>query len=195
MDSKRITPRRVHTAPPSRRRSRWWPLLAAAPLTACLTAACTSAAGTGSKAASAATPASAATAPLSCAPPGVKQLPCYRPQAYQVAYGVAPLLRRGITGSGETVVLPELAETPPSTDIRQDLAAFDRKFGLPPARLRVVNTIARSKTPYLAGDEEVEDTEMVHAIAPGAILDVVLVPQDAALQQRELHRGRCRGNP
>ena len=41
-----------------------------------------------------------------------------------------------------------------------------------------MNTIARSKTPYLAGDEEVEDTEMVHAIAPGATLDVVLLPQD-----------------
>jgi subtilase family serine protease len=75
--------------------------------------------------------------------------------------------------------MPELAQTPPSTDIRQDLAKFDARFGLPPAKLRVVNTIARSKTPYLAGDEEVEDTEMVHAIAPDATLDVVLVPQDA----------------
>jgi subtilase family serine protease len=39
--------------------------------------------------------------------------------------------------------------------------------------------LARSKTPYADSDEEVLDTEMVHAIAPGAILDVVLVPQDA----------------
>jgi subtilase family serine protease len=179
MDINRITPKRMPTAPPSRQRSRWWPLLAAAPLTACLTAACASAAATGGTAASADSPVSAATAPVNCAPPGVKQAPCYSPQAYQVAYGVAPLLRRGIDGRGEVVVLPELAETPPSTDIRQDLAAFDRKFGLPPARLQVVNTLARSKTPYLAGDEEVEDTEMVHAIAPGATLDVVLVSQDA----------------
>ena len=42
-----------------------------------------------------------------------------------------------------------------------------------------MNSIARSKTPYLAGSEEVEDTEMVHAIAPGAVLDVVLMPHDA----------------
>jgi subtilase family serine protease len=101
-----------------------------------------------------------------------------------VAYGVAPLLSRGTDGRGETVVLPELAEPPSSrgviyTDIRQDLAAFDSRFGLPPATLRVVNSIAGSKTPYLAGTEEVEDAEMVHAIAPGAALDVVLVPQDA----------------
>ena len=169
---------RPHTARPPRRRPRRWRWLAA-PLTACLTAACTSAAATGSTAASAATSASAAAAPLNCAPPGVKQPPCYSPRAYEVAYGVAPLLRRGIDGSGETVVMPELASSPPATDIRKDLATFDSKFGLPPARLHVVSTIARSKTPYLADDEEVEDTEMVHAIAPGATLDIVLVPQDA----------------
>jgi subtilase family serine protease len=171
MHMNRISPKRPHTAPPPRR----WPWLAAAPLTACLTAACVSAAATGGTAASA----SAATGPVNCAPSEVKMPPCYSPQEYQVAYGVAPLLRRGIDGSGETVVMPELAQTPPSTDIRQDLAAFDNKFGLPRAKLHVVNTIARSATPYLAGDEEVEDTEMLHAIAPGATLDVVLVPQDA----------------
>jgi subtilase family serine protease len=175
-----IPPKRLRTAPPPRRRPQWRPWFVAAPLMACLTAACASAAAAGGgTAASAATPVSAATAPLDCAPPGAKQPPCYSPRAYQAAYGVAPLLRRGISGSGEPVVLPELAESQPATDIRQDLAAFDEKFGLPTARLRVVNTIARSTTPYLAGDEEVEDTEMVHAIAPGASLDVVLVPQNA----------------
>ncbi len=180
MHMNRISPNRPHTAPPPRRRLRWWPCLAVASLTFCLTAACASDAATGSAAASAATSASAATVPLNCAPPGVKQPPCYSPRAYEVAYGVAPLLRRGIDGSAETVVVPELASSRPATDIRKDLAAFDSKFGLPPARLHVVNTIARSKTARLADDEEVEDTEMVHAIAPGATLDVVLVPQDAA---------------
>lgn len=43
----------------------------------------------------------------------------------------------------------------------------------------MVNSIARSRTPYLAGTEEVEDTEIVHAIAPAATLDVILVPQTA----------------
>ena len=36
---------------------------------------------------------------------------CYTPQQLEVAYGVQSLLQRGIDGSGETVVLPELAET------------------------------------------------------------------------------------
>jgi hypothetical protein len=34
---------------------------------------------------------------------------CYTPQQLQVAYGIKPLLDRGINGRGETVVLPELA--------------------------------------------------------------------------------------
>jgi subtilase family serine protease len=166
---------RPHTArPPGRWPCLWRWLAAAAALTACLAAAHPAAAIGGTAA-----PASA-TGPLNCTPPGMKLLPCYSPQAYQVAYGVSPLSRRGIDGSGETVIMPELAETGPNySDIRQDLAAFDGRFGLPPANLRVVNTIAGSPTPYLASDEEVEDTEMVHAIAPGATLDVVLVPSDA----------------
>jgi subtilase family serine protease len=98
-----------------------------------------------------------------------------------VAYGVAPLLRRGITGKGETVVMPELANKPGPTftDIRKDLAAFDKEFGLPAAKLKVTTTLAGASAPYVAGTEEVEDTEIVHAMAPGAALDVVLVPANA----------------
>jgi subtilase family serine protease len=164
---------------PPGRRPRRWPWLITATLTACLAAAYPAAAAVGGTAAAA-----VPQRPLNCGTPDYF-VQCYTPQAYEVAYGVAPLLSRGINGSGETVVMPELAETPSSsgltyTDIRQDLAAFDSKFGLPTAKLQVVNSIARSTTPYLAGTEEVEDTEMVHAIAPGAALDVVLVPGDAA---------------
>ena len=176
----------------SLRRWRWLAAALAVSLAACLTAACTSAAATAGPAvsgpASAAASRSAAaaasrSAPLNCAPPNVKLIPCFSPRAYEVAYGVAPLLSRGIDGHGVTVAIPALAQVPASrggpTDIRQDLATFDRKFGLPPARLQVVNTIARSATPYLTNDEELEDTEMVHAIAPGATLAVVLVPANA----------------
>ncbi len=166
MHMNRIPRQRPHTERPPRR----WPWLAAASLMACLAGVCPAAAATGG------TASSGRAEPLNCAPPDVKQILCYSPQAYELAYGVAPLLRRGINGSGETVLMPELASGPPATDIRQDLAAFDSKFGLPVAKLHVINTIARSKTPYLDSDEEVTDTEMVHAIAPGATLDVVLMP-------------------
>jgi subtilase family serine protease len=183
MRMRKIPSNRPPAAGPPGRRPRRWPWPVAGLVTACLITACTSAAGTSTAAASAspvtASAASNAAEPVDCAPPGVKQPPCYSPEAYQVAYGVTPLLGHGTNGSGETVVMPEPAETSSgggATDIRQDLAAFDKTFALPTASLHVVNTIAKSAAPYLAGDEEVTDTETVHAIAPGASLDVVLVP-------------------
>src|SRR4029077_7449547 len=40
---------------------------------------------------------------------------CYTPQQLEVAYGVQPLLRRGIDGRRATAVLPELRATHPYT--------------------------------------------------------------------------------
>jgi subtilase family serine protease len=104
---------------------------------------------------------------------------CYTPQQLEVAYAVTPLLQRGIDGRGETVVLPELAESqlspPQVTDLRQDFVAFDRLFHLPAPNLRVVSTFAGPKDPWLAYGEEVLDAEVVHSIAPGAALTIVLV--------------------
>ena len=110
---------------------------------------------------------------------------------------MAPLLRSGITGSGETVVMPELANSPgPNfTDIRKDLAAFDSKFGLPAAKLKVTTTLAGASAPYLAGTEEVEDTEIVHAIAPGASPRRGPRSSQCDHQRGELHRGRDRDDP
>jgi subtilase family serine protease len=102
----------------------------------------------------------------------------YTPRQLEAAYGVLPLLRRGTDGRGETVVLPELAEPQfplPASDIRRDVAQFDRLFHLPPARLRIVSTLAPSASPWQANGEEVLDTEMVHAIAPRAAIVELLV--------------------
>jgi subtilase family serine protease len=114
---------------------------------------------------------------------------CYAPRQFRVAYGIQPLLDRGITGRGQTVVLLEFpptatgspsaasgAQVPAVTDIRQDLARFDSVFGLPAARLQVVNTLAHAASPWLAAIEEVEDTEIVHAVAPDAAIREVLIP-------------------
>jgi subtilase family serine protease len=112
-----------------------------------------------------------------CDPPGTS---CYTPAQLQVAYGVKPLLDRGIDGRGETVVLPELAETrldpPLVTDLRQDMAAYDAKFHLPAAQMRVVTTLAGASSPWLAFGEEVLDVELVHALAPDATLVILLLP-------------------
>jgi subtilase family serine protease len=157
-------------------------LTAAVAVIACLAAGCAPAATTRPARHGAITGADMAAVGglLSCGPPGYF-IQCYTPGQYQVAYAVAPLLHRGIAGSGETVVMPELAEAPgPNyTDIRTDLAAFDKKFGLPAPKLKVITTLAGASAPYVASHEEVEDTEVAHTIAPRAALDVVLVPANA----------------
>ena len=63
---------------------------------------------------------------------------CYTPGQIRVAYGIQPLIGRGIDGRGETVVIPALAESQPDppaiSDLRQDMAGFDKRFGLPAPR-------------------------------------------------------------
>jgi subtilase family serine protease len=109
---------------------------------------------------------------------------CDTPRQLRVAYGIQPLLDRGITGRRQAVVLLEFppaptvtgAQVPAVSDIRQDLARFDSAFGLPAARLQVVNTLAHVASPWLAAAEEVGDTEIVHALAPDAAIREVLIP-------------------
>jgi subtilase family serine protease len=147
-------------------------------------------------------PGGSATAPTTTSTPGVavagdclaSQPLCYAPRQFRVAYGIQPLLDRGITGRGVTVVLPEEAETGPArpqpttgilqavTDIRQDVAGFDNRFGLPPARIHVITTlVGASASPWLASVEEVEDTDLVHAVAPDAtIVELLVDPEDVS---------------
>jgi subtilase family serine protease len=111
-------------------------------------------------------------------PPGQN---CYSLQAFRNAYGISPLLARGIDGRGRTVVLvewlasgaPPISDFPPS-NIFQDVSAFDSYFHLPSIKLTVVRRTAPKASADLALGEEVEDVEMVHAVAPGAAIRVVL---------------------
>jgi subtilase family serine protease len=100
----------------------------------------------------------------------------YSPQTLWRAYGVSPLLREGIDGRGETVVLPDAIISNPSatSNIRQDLTAFDRRFHLPRVDLAVSRALGYTGTTSLALPEEVLDAEMVHAIAPAAKITVML---------------------
>jgi subtilase family serine protease len=165
-------------------------LAAAMPLAALLVTACSPAqagaasASTGASASGSASAGGSADQPASPPPSSTADCDsittCYTPQQLQVAYGIKPLLDRGIDGRGETVVLPELAESqlnpPLVTDMRQDMAAFDSLFHLSAARMRVVTTLAGARSPWLAFGEEVLDVEMVHALAPDANLVILLVP-------------------
>jgi subtilase family serine protease len=115
---------------------------------------------------------------------------CYAPVAFGLAYGIQPLINRGIDGRGETVtvldpapLLQATATQPPAQgpnvgDIRQDLAAFDSMFRLPAAPIQIVTTLAGAGSPWQASAQEAQDIEMVHAVAPAATLRVVLMPSD-----------------
>ena len=129
---------------------------------------------------------------------------CYAPHQFRVAYGIQPVLDSGIEGRGETVTVlappplpnaqgaqtstvpvaqsssapaaPPPGASPATTDIRKDLAAFDRMFRLPAAGIQVVTTLAGSASPWQASAEEAQDLEVVHTVAPAATLRVVLLP-------------------
>ncbi len=106
----------------------------------------------------------------------------YSPTVIDTAYGITPLLKRGVNGVGEKVVIPELftpgalSLTGNASDIRQDLARFDSLFGLPHATIRIDTTVTGSSAPYNANYEEVEDTEVLHAVAPRASIEIVMLP-------------------
>jgi subtilase family serine protease len=104
---------------------------------------------------------------------------CYTPGQLRAAYGVQPLTDRGIDGGGETVVIPALAESQPDppavSDLRQDMAGFDKLFGLPAPRMQVVTSLAGPASPWLSYGEETLDAEMVHAVAPRAAITIVLL--------------------
>ncbi len=109
---------------------------------------------------------------------------CYTPQEFRTAYGVQPLVQRGIDGRGQTVVLIELP-SPAATSLPEDIARYDARFGLQPAAVRVNAAPGRQSSPWLVGGEAVEDAETVHAIAPGAairVLDIGLPRQPSPAQ-------------
>ena len=158
-------------------------------------------------------------APAAAAPrlrPACFRLPgppasCSAPHLFQVAYGIQPLLERGIDGRGETVTVlasPPSRRTPlgppptprrsprrdpATTDIRQDLAAFDSEFRLPAARVQVVTSLAGAASPWQAADQEVQDVEIVHVVAPAATLRVVLLPSNALASAANATAGMLAG--
>jgi subtilase family serine protease len=103
---------------------------------------------------------------------------CYSPEAFRTAYGLQPLVNEGFDGRGQTVVLLEFEPTAANaTDLRNGFSAYDSAFGLPAPSLSFVDELAPTTSPWLASGEEVEDAQMVHAMAPGAAIRVVLLKE------------------
>jgi subtilase family serine protease len=108
-------------------------------------------------------------------------IPCYDPAQLQTAYNEGPLFRRGITGTGETIVIVDSFGSP---TIRSDLATFDTQFGLPaPPSFKIIQP-AGAVPPYdptnsdMVGwaGETTLDVEWSHSMAPGANILLVETP-------------------
>jgi subtilase family serine protease len=109
------------------------------------------------------------------------------PAQVWAAYDLGPLLREGIDGKGQTIVVVEPFGSP---TIRHDLAVFDQRFGLPAAPvLRVIQPAGAvpryrpTETRASAAGETTLDVEWAHAMAPGA--NIVLVETPAAENEAE----------
>jgi subtilase family serine protease len=102
------------------------------------------------------------------------------PAQIQAAYNLGPLLRRGIDGRGQTIVIVDPFGSP---TIRRDLAVFDRQFGLPaPPSLRVIQPAGpvppfrRNSARLGAAGETTLDVEWAHVTAPGAAIVLLETP-------------------
>ena len=106
-------------------------------------------------------------------------LRCYSPVQYRVAYDLAPLYRANVTGAGRTIVIVDSFGSP---TIRNDLAVFDRQWGLPDPELDVLKLgrlpAFSASSPALDGwaEETTMDVEYAHAIAPGARILLLETP-------------------
>ena len=109
------------------------------------------------------------------APPGDGLSPA---QAW-TAYDLRPLLRAGIDGRGQTIAIVDPFGSP---TIAHDVAVFDKRFGLPPLSLRVIQpagAVPRYRpTPARTGaaGETTLDVEWAHTMAPGAKILLVETP-------------------
>ena len=105
---------------------------------------------------------------------------CFTPHAMRVAYGVEPLIQKGITGKGQTVIDIVSFGSP---TLQTDVDAFSKQFGLPQVNVQVIAPLNEKEyDPY--GDkpgwvsETTLDVEMIHAMAPDAGIVVLVSPID-----------------
>ncbi|HVO62661.1 MAG TPA: S53 family peptidase [Terriglobales bacterium] len=101
--------------------------------------------------------------------------PCgYGPMEIETAYKLNGLYKKGLDGTGQTVVIVDAFGSP---TIQDDVALFSEVYGLPPADLTVM-CVPTTGCPVDQDDgwagETTLDVEYVHAVAPGA--KIILIP-------------------
>jgi subtilase family serine protease len=105
---------------------------------------------------------------------------CYNPAQLRAAYNLDPLLTKGDTGTGETIVLVDAFGSP---DIASDLATFDTSFKIPAPPSFNIIAPAGTIPPFTGTTTQVNwaeetslDVEYSHAMAPGANILLVETP-------------------
>ncbi|WP_376796199.1 S8 family serine peptidase [Thermogemmatispora sp.] len=125
------------------------------------------------------TPSPTPTATESC-PPVLfsSEVTCYTPLQLRQYYGLQPLIERGYTGKGQTII--DIVSFGSST-LQQDLDVFSRRFHLPLTRVQVIQPIQKpeydphhDKSGWAAETEL--DVEIIHALAPDANIVVLVSP-------------------
>jgi subtilase family serine protease len=101
---------------------------------------------------------------------------CYGPDQIRVAYGIQPLLNKGITGAGRTIVIIDAYG---SDTLAADLATFDSYFGIPATTVNVIYPDGPPSPTTVANldgwkGETTLDVQWAHTIAPGATIDLVV---------------------
>jgi kumamolisin len=96
----------------------------------------------------------------------------YSPSQIEAAYEFAPLYARDIDGTGQTVALIETEGLR-----RQDVHKFDRAYHLVDPRLHE-SYIGGRHFQTQAGGETVLDVEWLHALAPGATIQIYYLKND-----------------
>jgi subtilase family serine protease len=108
------------------------------------------------------------------------QRPCYSPQEIRNAYGITPLINRGFTGKGQTIIIIDSFGSP---TLANDLKVFDKGYGLPdPPHLTVLSPLGTVPFDPKNSDQQgwaletTLDVEWAHALAPDANILVMTSP-------------------
>ncbi|OYV60685.1 MAG: hypothetical protein B7Z69_03375 [Actinobacteria bacterium 21-73-9] len=109
-------------------------------------------------------------------------LACYTPQIFHQAYSIPWTINGQLAGTGEQVAIIDAFGSP---TIQSDLATYDAAMGLPAANLNVYypegkpnfnGGVKRSGNAFGWAEETSLDVETVHALAPGATINLVVAP-------------------
>jgi subtilase family serine protease len=120
------------------------------------------------------------TATTNICPDGLSQMQsCQTPHSLRIAYGVESLVEHGFTGKGQTIIDIESFGSP---TLQKDVDVFDRQFGLPAIKIKIMSPLGT--VPYDPSNQDMfnwasgtaQDVEIMHAIAPDAGIVVLTSP-------------------